>query len=127
MRRLTIAVLMVSALCVADRAFGFQQTDAPAPEKARAPKARQADRERTAGAVTARGSLQCPAVCDVRCEVSSPDEGGTPILQILPEGKLAEEGQVLVELDASGLEEQKARQRILCATSEAAASGTSRR
>ena len=119
MRRLALAIMVVSAFSLADVSFGFQETDKPKNKKATAAKVRQADRARPAPAVTARGHIECPSVCDVRCEVSSTGEGGVLIRKIVPEGTMVEKGQTLVELDAAGLKEQEVRQQIICNIAEA--------
>ena len=119
MRCLALAIMVVSAFSLADVTFGFQETDKPKDKKAAAANVRKADPGQPAPAVTARGYIECPSVCDVRCEVSSTDAAGVSIREIVPEGTLVKKGQVLVELDAAGLEEQVVRQQMACHVSEA--------
>ena len=119
MRRLALAIMVVSAFSLADVTFGFQETEEPKDKKARAEKTRKADRESMPAVVSARGSLECASVCDIRCEASSTDAGGVLIREIVPEGTLVKKGQVLLEFDTSGLEEQVVRQQMACNASEA--------
>lgn len=90
--------------------FGFAEPDRAVAD-ARAP---------GAGSIRARGHVESAAVWDVRCEVSSRGGGVVRIVEIVPEGSLVEEGQILAKLDSSALEEQRSRQQILRNTSEAA-------
>ena len=106
MRRLALAIMVVSAFSLADVTFGFQETDKPKDETA-------------AAAVTARGQIEHVSVCDVRCEVSPTGEGSVLIRKIVPQGTLVKKGQVLVEFDASGMKEEEVRQQIACTVSEA--------
>jgi len=106
MRRLALAIMVVSAFSLADVTFGFQETDKPKDETA-------------AVAVTARGQIEDVSLCDIRCEVSPTGEGGVLIRKIVPEGTLVKKGQVLVEFDASGMKEEEVRQQIACTVSEA--------
>jgi len=66
--------------------------------------------------VTEDGNLESAANIDIKCEVA----GGTSILWIVEDGKEVKEGEKLVELDASALEEQINQQRITFEKSRAA-------
>ena len=58
--------------------------------------------------VTEDGNLESASNVDIKCRV----EGGSTILKIVEDGSLVKEGDVLVELDSSQLEEQITQQRI---------------
>ena len=63
--------------------------------------------------VTERGNLESQDQIEVRCEVDDLEGDqihGTPILFIVPNGAVVEEGDLLVELDSSGLRERLDRQ-----------------
>jgi multidrug efflux pump subunit AcrA (membrane-fusion protein) len=59
-------------------------------------------RENLVVTVTDDGELQSASNIDVKCEIS----GGSTILSIIADGTVVEKGDKLVELDASGIEEQ---------------------
>ncbi len=66
--------------------------------------------------VTESGTIQSRE----RVTVSSELEGRTTILWLIEEGQIVEEGELLVELDASGLEDQLVDQQIRVMNAEAA-------
>ncbi len=70
--------------------------------------------------ITDRGNIESADNVEIRCEVQSKGAGGTTILEIVPEGTLAQPGDVLVRLDSSALENERTSQLITCANSEAA-------
>ena len=61
--------------------------------------------------VTDRGNVESAQNEDIRCNVESMN--GVLIVWIIPEGTAVEEGEVLVRLDSSNLEERLANQEIL--------------
>lgn len=105
MRRLVLAMMVVSAYSLADVTFGLQETDDP--------------KGKEVSAVALRGHLESTSVCSVRCEVSSTGEGGILIRQIVPEGTLVKKGDLLVAFETRGLEDQEVRQQMACKISEA--------
>jgi multidrug efflux pump subunit AcrA (membrane-fusion protein) len=62
---------------------------------------------------------------EVVCEVESKGSGGTPILWVIEEGAYVKEGDKLVELDSSALENEVKSQRILVSSAEATAISSS--
>ena len=68
--------------------------------------------------VTDRGNVESAQNEDIRCNVES--MSGVLIVWIIPEGTAVEEGEVLVRLDSSNLEERLANQEILVLNTEAA-------
>ena len=70
--------------------------------------------------IVERGELESSANVELRCEIASAD--GVRILDIVPEGSLVKEGDVLVELDDSTLRKDLAAQKIAVNTAEAALS-----
>ena len=67
--------------------------------------------------VTDRGNVESAQNEDIRCQVES--QSGVLIVWIIPEGTVVEEGEVLVRLDSSNLEERVANQEITVSNSEA--------
>ena len=69
--------------------------------------------------ITERGEVESSGVTEVRSEVKSKNTTGVAILQIVPEGTQVEEGDFLVELDSSSLDEERTSQQIVVNTSQA--------
>jgi multidrug resistance efflux pump len=69
--------------------------------------------------ITERGELESAENLEIRCEVKSQGSSGTSILEIVPEGTVVQAGDILVKLDASWLENDRTRQQIAVANSEA--------
>lgn len=69
--------------------------------------------------ITERGEVRSGAVTEVRSEVKTKNTAGLAILRLVPEGTKVEEGDFLVELDSSALQEELTSQQILVNTSEA--------
>lgn len=69
--------------------------------------------------ITERGDVESASNVEIRCEVQAQGSGGTTILEIVPEGTYVQPGDQLVRLDSSGLEDEKTKQMITCANSEA--------
>jgi multidrug resistance efflux pump len=67
-------------------------------------------------AVNARGHVESAKKAQIRSEV----RGTTSVLEIVPEGKRVETGDILVRLDPSEMEEEKRRQQVECEVSRAA-------
>jgi len=68
-------------------------------------------------AVTTRGTVESASNIELRCDVRS-RAGGVTILDVVPEGTIVEEGDVVVELDPSGLLQEEEQQKILVSTRE---------
>lgn len=62
--------------------------------------------------VTERGEIESADVTEVRSEVKTMNQPGLAILNIVPEGTEVEEGDFLVQLDASAFEEERTTQQI---------------
>ena len=65
--------------------------------------------------VTEEGEVESSSNVEVRCRVQSRSAGassGTVILDIVPEGSWVEEGDLMIELDASALNDEKVLQEI---------------
>ena len=69
--------------------------------------------------VTERGEIQSGGVTEIKSEVKSKNTPGLAILRIVPEGTRVSEGDFLVELDSSALQEELTTQRIAVNTSNA--------
>ncbi len=69
--------------------------------------------------ITERGEVESASNVEIRCEVRAKGASGTTILEIVPEGTYVQEGDVLVRLDSSALENDRTRQKIVCNSSEA--------
>ncbi|MDZ7619443.1 MAG: HlyD family efflux transporter periplasmic adaptor subunit, partial [Patescibacteria group bacterium] len=70
--------------------------------------------------ITERGEVESASNVEIRCEVRAKGAAGTTILEIVPEGTYAEQGDVLVRLDSSSLESDRTKQKIVVNSSEAA-------
>jgi len=70
--------------------------------------------------VTERGEIMASGVTEVRSLVKSKNATGVAIMQVVPEGTEVKEGDFLVELDSSALEEERTMQRIAYNTAQAA-------
>ncbi len=68
-------------------------------------------------AVTTRGTIESASNVELRCDVRARG-GGVAILDVVPEGTIVKEGDVVVELDPSGLLEEEEQQKILVSTRE---------
>ena len=70
--------------------------------------------------VVERGEIESSDNVEVRCEVKAQKNSGLTILEVVDEGTLVAKGDVLVRLDASGLEQDLLQQQIKCNSQEAA-------
>lgn len=70
--------------------------------------------------VIERGEILSSGVTEIRSLVKSKNTTGTAILRIVPEGTEVKEGDFLVELDSSVLNEELISQQVLCNTAQAA-------
>lgn len=66
--------------------------------------------------VTERGEIESAGVVEVRSSVKTQNTPGLAILRIVPEGTHVEEGDFLVELDSSALEEERTSRQITANT-----------
>ncbi len=69
--------------------------------------------------VIERGEIQSAGLNEVRSQVKTKNTAGVAILKIVPEGTEVKEGDLLVELDSSVLEEERTLQQIAVNTVEA--------
>jgi multidrug efflux pump subunit AcrA (membrane-fusion protein) len=69
--------------------------------------------------VLEQGEVESSSNIEIRCEVKSRNAGGITILEVMPEGSLVKEGDLLVRLDSSALEQERLQQKIVVNTSEA--------
>ena len=71
--------------------------------------------------VLEQGEVESTNNVEVRCDVKSRSGGGTSttILDVITEGSQVDAGEWLITLDASSLQEERSRQRIVVNTSEA--------
>lgn len=70
--------------------------------------------------VVERGEIESSANVEVRCKVKAQNKSGMTILEVVDEGTRVKEGDVIVRLDASGLEQDLLQQQIRCNSQEAA-------
>ena len=69
--------------------------------------------------VLEQGEVESSSNIDVNCEVKSRGSGGIPILWVLAEGSYVKEGDKLVELDSSALENELKTQKIAVSSAQA--------
>ena len=70
--------------------------------------------------ITERGNVESASNVEIKCEVQNQTGQGTQILKVIDEGAQVEEGDWLVTLDSSQLEDSKVKQQITCNSSDAA-------
>ncbi len=68
--------------------------------------------------IIARGSVESTRTIEIRCEVKPSNSSGIAIIGLVPEGSLVKPGDALVKLDSSALEDELAKQQIVCAVAE---------
>jgi HlyD family secretion protein len=71
--------------------------------------------------VTERGELESSANLEIRCEVESRDGKGMKIIEIVPEGSMVKEADLLVRFEDAGLRNERTVQQIAVNTAQAAA------
>lgn len=64
--------------------------------------------------VEVEGEIQSAACVEVACEVRTYDASWIRILEVVPEGTRVEQGDFLVRLDSSALEQERDRQQLAC-------------
>lgn len=69
--------------------------------------------------VLEQGEVESSSNIEIRCEVKGRNGGGTTILEVMPEGAVVKEGDLLVRLDSSALEQERLQQKIVVNTSQA--------
>jgi len=69
--------------------------------------------------VVERGEVESSSNMEIRCKVQSGTKAGTPIIEIVPEGSYVKEGDFLVKLDDSALQNDVVMQQIGSNTSRA--------
>lgn len=65
------------------------------------------------------GEVESSSNVEVRCEVKNKGAAGTTIIEVIPEGSVVQEGDLLVKLDSSALEQDRVSQQIAVSTAEA--------
>ncbi len=70
--------------------------------------------------VVERGEVMSSSNVEIRCGVKSRNTAGTAIIEVVPEGTLVAEGDVIARLDSTALEQELVQQQITCNTKEAA-------
>ena len=69
--------------------------------------------------VLEEGAVESSNNVEIRCEVKSRNSGGVAIMSVVPEGSRVEQGDVLVRLDSSALEQELVQQQIIRNSSKA--------
>jgi HlyD family secretion protein len=83
------------------------------------PLVRQVSRGPYDSVVLEQGEVESSSNVEIRCEVKSRNGGGITILEVVPEGSLVKEGDLLVRLDSSALDQELVQQKIVVNTSQA--------
>jgi len=115
-RRGLVAVVALLAVAAAG-AFALPKFSKSTQEAT--PLLHKVERGEFAHDVTERGELESAKNVEIRCEVKSLGTSGTTIIEIVPEGTVVQEDDILVKLDSSALENDRTRQQIAVANSEA--------
>jgi multidrug efflux pump subunit AcrA (membrane-fusion protein) len=69
--------------------------------------------------VVEAGEIESSENVEVRCEVKSRNGTGTSILEVVPEGTMVQQGDIIVKLDSSALEQQLLQEQIILNNKEA--------
>jgi multidrug efflux pump subunit AcrA (membrane-fusion protein) len=69
--------------------------------------------------VLEQGEVESGTNVEIRCEVKSRGTSGITILEVVPEGTLVQEGDLIARLDSTALEQERVQQQITVNTSEA--------
>lgn len=106
-----VALAFVICLVIASRLFVGRQTDTDAPELLTT----TVWKGPYDFAVSTRGTVESASNIELRCDVRARG-GSVTILDVVPEGTVVNEGDVVVELDPSSLLEEEELQKILIST-----------
>ena len=71
--------------------------------------------------VTEQGEIESSSNVEIRCEVKARGTSGITIISVVPEGTVVEQGEELVELDSTALDQERIQQQIASNTAEATA------
>jgi RND family efflux transporter MFP subunit len=69
--------------------------------------------------VVEQGEIESSKNVEIRCEVKNRGSSGTSIIEVVPEGAMVEQGDLLVRLDSTALDQEQIQQQIACNTAEA--------
>ncbi|REJ64893.1 MAG: HlyD family efflux transporter periplasmic adaptor subunit [Planctomycetota bacterium] len=83
------------------------------------PQVRTSKRGQFVHRVTETGDIESSANVEIRCEVKARGTMGTQIIDVAPEGAIVEEGEVLVQLDATAFETELTSQQMAVSQAEA--------
>jgi HlyD family secretion protein len=89
------------------------------PSKGPGPMVMQVSQGPYESVVLEQGEVESSSNIEIRCEVKGRNGGGITILEVVPEGTLVKEGDLLVRLDSSALEQEVLQQKIVVNTSQA--------
>ncbi|WP_254507295.1 HlyD family efflux transporter periplasmic adaptor subunit [Anatilimnocola floriformis] len=88
-------------------------------DKGPGPMVKQVSQGAYESVVLEQGEIESSSNIEIRCEVKGRNGGGITILEVMPEGAQVKEGDLLVRLDSSALEQERLQQKIVVNTSEA--------
>lgn len=71
--------------------------------------------------VAEQGEVESSSNVELRCEVKSRGTSGITILEVVPEGTMVSQGDMLVRLDSTALDQENIQQQIACNNAEATA------
>ena len=114
-----IGLVILLAVLGAVAWFSLQSSAGDAKD---APLVTTAERASYEHLVLEQGEVQSSNNVEIRCLVRSRSQGSdrsTSIIEVVPEGTVAEEGDWLITFDSSALEQEHSQQRIMVNTSEA--------
>lgn len=114
---LTILGVLVVGLGIGGAVY-WTMRSGPA-DKGPGPMVKQVSQGPYDSVVLEQGEVESSSNIEIRCEVKGRNGGGITILEVMPEGALVKEGDLLVRLDSSALEQERLQQKISVNTSQA--------
>ncbi|QDU27688.1 Macrolide export protein MacA [Anatilimnocola aggregata] len=89
------------------------------PAKGPGPMVMQVSRGPYESIVLEQGEVESSSNIEIRCEVKSRNSSGITILEVVPEGAQVKQGDLLVRLDSSALDQERLQQKIVVNTAQA--------
>jgi HlyD family secretion protein len=115
--RMLFSGVVVSALALGGYAF----LSRPAVKRVERPLTQLVSLAPFENVVVEQGEIESSKNEEIRCEVKARGTSGITIIEVVPEGAMVEQGDILVRLDSTALDQEQIQQQIACNTAEATA------
>lgn len=116
-----VAVVFGLAVLIAGGLGVYAYMSRPDPKLLERPLTKQVAKGPFEYVVLEQGEIESSSNVEIRCEVKSRGMSGITIIDVVPEGTTVEQGDLLVKLDSTALDQEQIQQQIACNTSEALA------